>query len=534
MAEAQDSKVLISSIPLWLAIFPVAVLILLLVINVYFYGADASYGPNQIALLMAASAAAIAGWFLRVPVATMIEGMKQSINSALVAMMILLLIGALTGTWMISGIVPAMIYYGLDVLSPEMFLFATAIVCAIVSVVTGSSWSTVATVGIALLGIGKSMGINEGYIAGAVISGAYFGDKISPLSDTTNLAAAMAGTELITHIRYMLWTTVPSFLIALGIYFAMGYLTEPAEVLIGQGALKEQIANRFNLSPIVFLVPAGVLVMVLMKVDALVALMVGAVAGGVLAICVQPKIVDQIAALPPIEIVDSAGKPTGETREQSYAAKSYTAFINSMAMSTAIVDADRVEALKGSLDELAADETEAGKEQLAAARAEIAAADLLTGKGMVGMLNTIWLIITAMCFGGLMEACGLLQRLTQPLVEFAKSTVSLVATTAASCLFVNVTASDQYLSIVVPGRMFRETYRDRGLAPENLSRTLEDSGTVTSVLIPWNTCGAAQHAVLGVAVLTFAPYCFFNLISPLMTIMFAAVGIGIAKLNAKK
>ena len=213
MAEAQDSKVLISSIPLWLAIFPVAVLILLLVINVYFYGADASYGPNQIALLMAASAAAIAGWFLRVPVATMIEGMKQSINSALVAMMILLLIGALTGTWMISGIVPAMIYYGLDVLSPEMFLFATAIVCAIVSVVTGSSWSTVATVGIALLGIGKSMGINEGYIAGAVISGAYFGDKISPLSDTTNLAAAMAGTELITHIRYMLWTTVPLSLI---------------------------------------------------------------------------------------------------------------------------------------------------------------------------------------------------------------------------------------------------------------------------------------------------------------------------------
>ena len=536
-SESQDSAIQLTpqkSIPLWLAIAPVVVLILLLVINVYFYGADASYGPNQIALLMAAAAAAISGMMLKVPVETMIEGMKKSISSALVAMMILLLIGALTGTWMISGIVPGMIYYGLDVLSPEVFLFATAIVCAIVSVVTGSSWSTVATVGIALLGIGKSMGIYEGYIAGAIISGAYFGDKISPLSDTTNLAAAMAGTDLITHIRYMLWTTVPSFLIALGIYFAMGYMTEPAEVLMGQDALRQQIADRFNLNPIVFIVPVGVLVMVLMKVDALVALLAGAVAGGVLAICIQPKIVHQVAGLPPVVITDAEGNETGETRERSYAAKSYAAFINSMALETVIIGSDRVNELKGSLASLESDGSEEAQDQLSAAKAEIAAADLLKGKGMVGMLNTIWLIITAMCFGGLMEACGLLQRITQPLVDLAKSTGSLVATTAGSCLFVNVTASDQYLSIVVPGRMFRETYRERGLAPQNLSRTLEDSGTVTSVLIPWNTCGAAQNAVLGVAVIAFAPFCFFNLISPFMTILFAMVGIKIAKLQAEK
>ncbi len=521
-----------NEIPLFLAVSPVFVLIALLVANVYFYGEDSSYGPNQIALLMATAVAAVVGAVLKVSMTTMIDGMKSSIGSALVAMMILLMIGALTGTWMMSGIVPAMIYYGLDILSPEIFLFATAIVCAIVSVVTGSSWSTVATVGIALLGIGKAMGIYEGYVAGAIISGAYFGDKISPLSDTTNLAAAMAGTELITHIRYMLWTTVPSFLIAIGIFFAMGYALEPSEIAGDQEALKRCIRSQFDsLSPVVFVVPAAVLVMVLMKVNALVALFLGTLAGGILAVFLQPQVVEKVGGLQPIAMEESDGNATGEVRERWYVEQAYTALMNAMAMETNIISGGRVEELKASQNALATDDSKDGKAELMAVEAELAAADLLKGKGMVGMLNTIWLIITAMCFGGLMEACGLLQRLTRPLVEFAKSTGSLVATTAGSCLFVNVTASDQYLAIVVPGRMFRDTYKDRGLAPQNLSRTLEDAGTVTSVLIPWNTCGAAQNAVLNVAVIAFAPYCFFNWISPLMTILFAWVGIRIAKLQ---
>ncbi len=529
------------SVSIGWALLPVFVLIGLLTANVYFYGADASYGPNQIALLMASAAAAIAGFFLGVPVKAMIEGIKRSIGSALVAMMILLLIGSLIGTWIMSGIVPAMIYYGLGILNAELFLVATAIICAIVSIVTGSSWSTVATVGIALLGIGSTLGIYEGLIAGAIISGAYFGDKISPLSDTTNLASAMAGTDLITHIKYMLWTTVPSFVIALGIYLAIGLNSEPSELVTDTEQLKLQIGNYFNISPIVFLVPVGVLIMVVMRVDALVALFIGAVAGGVLAICVQPDAITEISGLgdETIKVTQEDGTVLEQSKKPSYAKRSYTAFINAMALETDRIPSSRLDEISETRKTILARAGEEGpaalpvaeQEQLKAIDAELAAADLLKGKGMVGMLNTIWLIITAMCFGGLMESCGLLQRLTQPLVKFAKSTGSLVATTAGSCLFVNITASDQYLSIVVPGRMFRETYRDRGLAPQNLSRTLEDSGTVTSVLIPWNTCGAAQKAVLGVAVLTFAPFCFFNIISPFMTILFAWFGIGIAKLS---
>ena len=519
-----------NEIALALALFPVLVLVILLVINVYFYGDGASYGPNQIALLMATSAAALVGMIYKISAKEMVDGMTKSIGSALVAMMILLLIGALTGTWMISGIVPAMIYYGLDLLSPEVFLVATALVCAVVSVVTGSSWSTVATVGIALLGIGKAMGIYEGWIAGAIISGAYFGDKISPLSDTTNLASAMAGTGLIRHIRYMLWTTVPSFVIALVIYFAMGYSAEPVEMAGGPAALKEQIATNFNLSPFIFVVPLIVLGMVIMKVDALFALFIGALAGGILAIGAQPKIIEEVSGLEPVAILDADGEETGEFRERTYVEHAYSAFMNSMAMETKIIKKKRVDELNAEKVDLQNRNDEDSVAHLIEIDAELAAADLLKGKGMVGMLNTIWLIITAMCFGGLMEGCGLLQRITEPLVNFAKSTGSLVATTAGSCLFINITASDQYLAIVVPGRMFRKTYQDRGLAPENLSRTLEDSGTVTSVLIPWNTCGAAQNAVLGVAVLTFAPFCFFNIISPLMTLLFAWVGFRIAKL----
>lgn len=537
---------------LGLALLPIVVLIGLLSVNVWLYGDGASSGPNQIALLMAAATAAIAGVVGKVTFKTMLSGIERAIGSALNAMLILLLIGSLAGTWMMSGIVPAMIYYGLDILDPKIFLFASAIVCAIVSVATGSSWSTVATVGIALLGIGSALGINEALAAGAIISGAYFGDKISPLSDTTNLAAAVAGTELIRHIKYMLWTTVPSFTIALLIFLFIGYGTDAAGMVSNTDVLKQEVASHFDtLSPILFVVPAVVLAMVIMRFDAVTALFVGAVLGAVFAIIFQPTMVTQIAGLDEVPVASSEGNDDTqeETEPQSYLKRSYVAFVNSMASPTKRFSEEEAEEFKANLanaklesarkqldqPDLTADEFEKLDvkldETFPELEAKVAAAKLLTGKGMNGMLNTIWLIITAMCFGGIMEACGFLKRITAPLVGLSQSNGSLVATTAGSCVFVNATASDQYLAIVVPGQMFRETYEERGLAPENLSRTLEDSGTVTSVLIPWNTCGAAQSTVLGVSVYAFAPYCFFNLISPLMTIAVGFIGFRIAKLK---
>lgn len=544
---------------LLLALIPIMVLIGLLSVNVILYGEDSSYGPNQIALLMAAAAAAIAGLFVNIPFKQMLHGVEKAIGSALTAMLILLLIGSLAGTWMMSGIVPAMIYYGLDVLNPKIFLFASAVVCAIVSVATGSSWSTVATVGIALLGIGSALGVSEALAAGAIISGAYFGDKISPLSDTTNLAAAVAGSELITHIKYMLWTTVPSFVIALVIYLLIGYGSESSALISNTSALKQEVASNFDtLSPVLFLVPLVVLGMVIMKFDAVTALFVGAVLGGVFAVVFQPKMITVIAGLDEVAVTASesgdgaeANGAAGKTRPPSYIKRSYTAFINSMALETTRFSDEETDAFKEQLEaaRLASarrqfndpDLTPAAfaksevplEESFPELEAKVATAKLLKGKGMKGMLNTIWLIITAMCFGGVMQACGFLKRITDPLVGMAQSNGSLVATTTGSCIFVNATASDQYLAIVVPGQMFRETYEERGLAPENLSRTLEDSGTVTSVLIPWNTCGAAQSAVLGVATIVYAPFCFFNLISPLMTMIVGFLGFKIAKLDDK-
>ncbi len=545
-SEATDVK---KQASIFLALIPIIVLILLLVINVRIYSDDASYGPNQIALLLAAAAAALVGWRLNYQFAFMLAGINKSISSALSAMLILLLIGSLIGTWMVSGIVPAMIYYGLQILDPKIFLFASVIVCAIVSIATGSSWSTVGTVGVALLGIGQALGISPGMTAGAIISGAYFGDKISPLSDTTNLAAAMAGTELFTHIKYMLWTTVPSISITLAIFLVIGFSADASAPAGQTESLRQSIASHFHLTPILFVVPILVLVMVVTKIDAVVALFVGAVLGGVFAIAFQPEIVTKIADLPDVAVVTDEASRTTELVPPSYLKRSYAGFINAMTFETKVVSDQELEKLNAELDQLkltAAREQTQNPELTLAELAEsdvemlqsfpeiegqIAAAELLKGKGMIGMLNTIWLIICAMCFGGVMEACGLLQRLTSALVQFAHSTGSLIATTAGSCMFVNLTASDQYLAIVVPGRMFRETFEDRGLAPENLSRTLEDSGTVTSVLVPWNTCGAFQAGTLGVATMVYAPFCFFNWISPLMTMFMGFVGFRIARLN---
>ena len=469
------------------ALTPVILLILLLSLNVYFFGDDTLAGANQIALLLAAAAGGVIAVSLGHNWYDVRKQIVRSIGSAMPSIIILLLIGSLAGTWLLSGVVPALIYYGLKILNPAIFLLACVVVCSLVSVATGSSWSTVATIGIALLGIGNAMGFSEGMVAGAIISGAYFGDKMSPLSDTTNLAPAMAGTDIFTHIRYMTLTTGPSIFITLLIFMVFGFFFRPAGDSANVQSTLDAIESTFNITPILFLVPAALITIIVSKVPPLPSLLAGTLLGAVFAIIFQPHIIEQISGV-----------------TDNYTQASYIAVMKSMYGRIAVITSD----------------------------AQVN--DLLSTGGMAGMLNTIWLILTAMIFGGVMEAAGMLVRITNGLMRFAKTTGSLVATTVGTCLFFNVTASDQYISIVVPGRMFAGIYRDRGLKPEVLSRTLEDSGTVTSVLIPWNTCGATQSAVLGVPTVSYLPYAFFNIISPFMSIFMASFNIKIRRLEKGK
>ncbi|MEN8249627.1 MAG: Na+/H+ antiporter NhaC [Bacteroidota bacterium] len=464
------------------SLLPIIILVILLTINVFIFSDDATYGSNQLALLFAATAAALIAGRQGYQWKAILDGIVKSISSAMAAILILMMIGALAGTWLISGIVPALIYYGLEILNPTIFLFAAVIVSAIVSLATGSSWTTAATVGIALVGIGQAMEINEGVVAGAIISGAYFGDKMSPMSDTTNLAPAMAGTDLFTHIRYMTYTTIPSISITLVIFLIWGFTLDSQSKMESISIVQEAIASKFNVNMWLFLVPAVVIAMIVKKVAALPALFAGTILGGIFAVIFQPEI-----------ILGLAENTTG-----AYAY--YEGMLRAMFGETSVATGQPM------VDEL------------------------LSAGGMFGMMNTIWLIICAMIFGGVMERAGMLQRLANSIIQYANSTGSLVLSTVATCSFMNITASDQYIAIVVPGRMFAGTYRDRGLAPENLSRTLEDSGTVTSVLVPWNTCGAYQAGVLGVSTFSYMPFAFFNIISPAMTIFYAYVGIKIRKL----
>ena len=469
----------------FVALLPIIFLIALLSFNVYLYGDDSLGGANQLALLLSAAFATIMGLKSGTSWKSILKGVSNSIASTTPAIIILLLIGSLAGTWLISGIVPTMIYYGLQILNPKIFLVATAIICAIVSLASGSSWSTIATVGIALLGIGNTLDISNGLTAGAIISGAYFGDKMSPLSDTTNLAPAMAGTDLFTHIRYMMYTTIPSFVISLLIFLFIGLSMDNTQNSDDITNLLMAIESSFNISPWLFLVPVIVLLLIMKKVPALPALFAGTLLGGIFAIIFQPHLIIELSGI-----------------DSNFFQSSYVSIINAMGSETSINTSNEM------------------------------INDLLSSGGMYGMLNTIWLIICAMCFGGVMEASGALKKISQSIIQYAESTGSVIATTACTCLFFNVTASDQYLSIVVPGRMYADTFKDKGLAPENLSRTLEDSGTVTSVLVPWNTCGATQSAVLGVATMTYLPFCFFNLISPLMTILYGYLGFKIKKIKS--
>lgn len=467
---------------LLLALTPLVVLMLLLWFNVgYVFGDDALSGSNQVILMLSAFVAAAIGIANGTKVEAVFEKIKNNVQDTTQAIFILILIGGLAGTWLIGGIVPAMIYYGLDLINVQFFLPTAVIISALVSLSTGSSWSTTATVGIALMGIGQTIGLNPAIVAGAVISGAYFGDKLSPLSDTTNLAPAMAGTDLFTHIRYMLYTTIPSLIIALILFTILGWnagdaAMDAAEIATVQSLLKES----FTITPWLFVVPIGVIILIARKIDALVAISIGIFGGLVMALLFQSSL---------LESLGSGQFPM------------YEVAMRSVYGSIAISSDHPI------------------------------LADLLSTSGMSGMLGTVWLILSAMAFGGAMEAAGFLATITSAIVSLARGTASLITSTLVACGVLNITASDQYLAIVVPGRMFKDVYRERGLAPENLSRTLEDSGTVTSVLVPWNTCGAYQSSVLGVATGEYFMYAFFNLISPLMTLVYAWVGIRIKRLN---
>ena len=472
------------SISLSQALLPVLILVLLLAFNVYVYGDDALSGSNQFILLIGAAVAAMVGFKIKVSYTDMLEAIGSNLKSTTGAILILLFVGALAGTWLLSGIIPAMIYYGLQILHPSIFLPACIVICAIISVATGSSWTTSATVGIALIGIGRALEIPVGMVAGAVISGAYFGDKLSPLSDTTNLAPAMAGTDLFTHIRYMTLTTVPSIIITLIVFLILGFFQQTNGTADTQ-LLLESIDKRFTINLGLFIVPLLVIGMIIRKAPPLVALMIGTLLGGVFALLYQPHLVVETAG---------AAKLT--------AISAYRGVMNAITVDNAIVTSNEL------------------------------LNDLFTSGGMQGMLGTIWLIVCAMVFGGVMDAIGGLQKLSQALLAKAESTFQLFAGTAASCVTINLTASDQYLSIVLPGKMFDQAYRDRDLAPENLSRTLEDAGTVTSVLIPWNTCGAYQSGVLGVGVGEYFAFAIFNWLSPIMTLIYAYFGIKIKQLKA--
>ncbi|MFN5335701.1 MAG: Na+/H+ antiporter NhaC [Bacteroidota bacterium] len=463
------------------ALVPLVFLVVLLIISLIVFRDNGLEGPNQIVLILSSAIAGLVAVFrLGYSWETLQEGVVKSISSAMSSILILFLIGALAGTWLLSGIVPAMIYYGLMVLSPTIFLFAACFISAIVSTATGSSWTTVATVGVALLGIGKVLGFEEGIIAGAIISGAYFGDKMSPLSDTTNLAPAMAGTDLFTHIRHMAKTTTPTMIITLILFLVIGFNYETEGNVSDAQLFSKVIASTFNITPWLFVVPLLVIAMIVRKVPALPALLVGALLGGVFALIFQPEIITRIV---------------GENGPFYY-----IGFKGVMM------------ALFGKISVVTEYEM---------------VNKLLETKGMAGMLNTIWLIVCAMVFGGIMEESGMLKVLAEAIIRKVHRVGSLIASTAATCIFFNITTSDQYLAILVPGRMYADVYKKRGLKPENLSRTLEDSATVTSVLVPWNTCGATQASVLGVATFTYAPYCFFNIISPIMTILYGYLNIGI-------
>ena len=465
-----------------ISLIPIAVLVAMLAVTIHLFGSDALGGGSQVCLLAASGVCVLIGMggFQR-KWKHFEKAITHNITGIATALLILLIIGALSGAWMVSGVVPTLIYYGIQIIHPSFFLVSTCLICCIVSVMTGSSWTTIATIGIALIGIGEAQGFAPGWIAGAIISGAYFGDKVSPLSDTTVLAASVTGSPIFSHIRYLLFTTIPSLIITLVIFTIAGLFHEASST--GNIAeFTQALDAKFYISGWLMIVPIATGIMIAKKVPSLITLFVSTALATVFAAIFQPELLFEIA---------------GDTGN----------YILTL--------------IKGCMSILF------GSTSLDAGNAQIN--ELIATRGMSGMLNTIWLIICAMCFGGAMTAGGMLESITHVFTRLAKTRVSMVSSTIASGLFLNVTTADQYISIILTGNMFRDIYEENGYEGRLLGRTTEDAVTVTSPLIPWNTCGMTQATILNVPTLTYLPYCFFNYISPLMSIIVAATGYSIVK-----
>ncbi len=467
---------------LLISIIPVILLITIIFFGVRFFGEDITAGPSQIALLFTAVLTTVISiTHLKIPWEKIEAGMMDHLTKTGPAIFILLMIGALTGSWMISGVVPAMIYYGLKIISPSVFLLVAFLLSGAVSIMAGSSWTTIGTIGVAMLSAGQIIGFPAPWLAGAIISGAYFGDKISPLSDTTNLSSSVAGVDLYEHVKYMFITTIPAFVLSVIFFTIVGFVL-PVNNTLNIDTQLAIISSTFNISPWLLLVPVFTILLIVKKVSPFVTLFSSALLGAVVACIAQPDICAQIS-------------PEGISKSGSFLYSSLKMLAGSVSIET-------------------------GDTMLNS---------LTSTRGMEGMLNTVWIILCVVTFGGAMEASGMIQTITENMMRFMKNTVSLVGSTVGTAIFFNITLSDQYMAILLPGKMFSDTYKKMGYEPKLLSRTLQDSATVTSVLVPWNTCGVVQASVLNVATLAYLPYCFFNLITPFITIAVAAIGYKIKK-----
>ena len=474
-----DNTVKIPS--LWISLIPLLTLGLLLVLVLKAYGTDALGGGIQIALLVASGVCvALSTLVCKTRWEILEEGIIENIKSSAIAIIILLMIGAITGTWMLSGVVPTLICYGLDILSPAWFLCASCIICGVVSLMTGSSWTTIATIGIALMGIGHALGFSEGWIAGAVISGAYFGDKFSPLSDTNVLATSTTEVPLFEHIKYMSYTTLPTIAITL-IIFLLASLNHHSGMTNDTEIYSNALQSTFNISPWLLIVPLLTGVMIYLRLPALITLFMATLFAAIALIIAQPQLLSTIA---------------GEAGSEGF-------WPSLRGIMTACYGSTSIDTGVPAVNELVAT------------------------RGMSGMMDTIWLILCAMCFGGVMTGSRMLDSLTQLFLRFVRRTTSAVAATVGAGILFNATTSDQYISIILSSRLFKGVYKELGLEERLLSRSVVDSSTVTSVLIPWNSCGMVQSTVLGVATITYLPYCFFNYLTPIVTILVAAIGFKI-------
>lgn len=484
--HSNDSTVKIPA--LWISLIPLLFLGLLLILVLKAYGTDALGGGIQIALLAStAVCVALSTLVCKTPWEVLEEGIIANIKSSAIAIIILLMIGAITGTWMLSGVVPTLICYGLDILHPSWFLCASCIICSVVSLMTGSSWTTIATIGVALMGIGHALGFSEGWIAGAVISGAYFGDKFSPLSDTNVLATSTTEVPLFEHIKYMSYTTFPTMGITL-IIFLVASLNHTSGMTNDTDIYSNALQSTFNISPWLLIVPLLTGIMIYLRLPALITLFMASLFAVIALMIAQPQLLSVIA---------------GEAGAEGFwpALRGvFTACYGSASLDTGVP----------------------------------AVNELVATRGMGGMMDTIWLILCAMCFGGVMTGSRMLDSLTQLFLRFVHRTTSAVAATVGAGVLFNATTSDQYISIILSSRLFKGVYDELGLEQRLLSRSVVDSSTVTSVLIPWNSCGMVQSTVLGVATITYLPYCFFNYLTPLMTILIAAIGFKVYKSKATK